>query len=57
LIAEERERLWRAHCFRMAEATQAVADWCEDLDMLRAYIELAARWVKMANEPPTPDRD
>jgi hypothetical protein len=36
----------------MAEATYALADWCEDTEMLAAYLDLAARWVRMAEEPP-----
>lgn len=49
---EERKHLWRAHCHRMAEATYAIADWCEDREMMDAYVKLAAKWVRMANEPP-----
>jgi hypothetical protein len=48
----ERQRRWVAHCRRMAEATYALADWCEDAAMLAAYLDLAARWIRMAEEPP-----
>lgn len=48
---EERRRRWRAHCERMAEATYAIADWCEDPEMMQAYIGLGARWLRMADEP------
>ena len=52
---EERRRRWSAHCHRMAEATYALADWCEDLDMMEAYVQLAAKWVVMADGPPMGD--
>lgn len=51
----EQQRRWTAHCHRMAEATQAVADWCEDREMMGAYLDLAARWINMASQPP-PDK-
>jgi hypothetical protein len=51
------KRRWEAHCHRMAEATHAIADWCEDLDMMGAYLELAARWLRMADSPPSYSRD
>ena len=38
----------------MAEATYALADWCEDPDMMRLYISLAGKWLVMAQAPPTP---
>ncbi|MDB5467712.1 MAG: hypothetical protein JWQ46_2474 [Phenylobacterium sp.] len=41
----------RAAFYRdMARATQDLADRCEDLDFLRAYVELAARWLRLAAE-------
>lgn len=46
------KRRWEAHCLRMAEATHAIADWCEDPEMMGAYLELAARWLRMAEQPP-----
>ncbi|MDB5448728.1 MAG: hypothetical protein JWQ97_4045 [Phenylobacterium sp.] len=49
---DDRQRRWSAHCHRMAEDTYALADWCEDLDMMEAYVELAAKWVIMAEGPP-----
>ena len=51
---DERQRRWTAHCLRMAEATHSLADWCEDLEMMRAYADLAARWINMSSEPPPP---
>jgi len=47
------KRRWEAHCLRMAEATHALADWCEDPAMVGAYLELAAQWIRMADEPPS----
>jgi hypothetical protein len=49
----DRARCWRAHCHRMADATYALADRCEDPEMLRGYVELAARWIRMADDPQT----
>jgi hypothetical protein len=37
----------------MADATYALADRCEDPEMLRGYVELAARWIRMADDPQT----
>jgi hypothetical protein len=48
----ERQRRWTAHCLRMAEATHTLADWCEDPEMMGAYLDLAARWLRMADQPP-----
>jgi hypothetical protein len=48
---DERRRLWRAHCLRMAEATHTLADWCDDLDMMESYVGLAARWLNMMEAP------
>lgn len=39
---------WVAHCHRMAEASYALADWCEDPEMMADYIRLAARWMDFA---------
>ena len=49
---DERRRCWRAHCFRMAEASYALADTCDDLDALRGHIAEAAAWVNRAERPP-----
>jgi hypothetical protein len=51
------ERRWHAHCHRMAEATYAIADWCEDPDMMRAYLDLAAKWTRMAGRGAPQDRN
>ena len=48
----DRKRRWVAHCHRMAEATYAIADWCEDAEMMGAYLALAAKWVKIASAGP-----
>lgn len=45
---------WAAHCHRMAEATYAIADWCEDTEMMAAYLALAAQWVQIAAKGPPP---
>lgn len=45
-------RRWSAHCHRMAEATRAIADWCDDPEMMNAYEALAARWTERAQTPP-----
>ncbi len=57
MIEDERQRRWTAHCHRMADATQAIADWCEDVEMMRTYIELAAKWLNLAKQPPPQGRD
>ncbi|CAN7584711.1 hypothetical protein LJR219_004330 [Phenylobacterium sp. LjRoot219] len=49
---EERRRRWKAHCERMAEATYTIADWCEDPEMIGAYLELAAKWFQLAERGP-----
>lgn len=46
------KRRWEAHCHRMAEATHAIVDCCEDLDMMGAYLELAAKWIRLATDGP-----
>ena len=53
-LQDEQKRRWIAHCERMAEATYALADWCEEPDMLAAYVALGARWVRMAELGPPP---
>ena len=54
-MTDKRQLSWVAHCNDMARATQAIADWCEDRDMLEAYVELAARWLRMAETLPAQD--
>ncbi len=51
-LEAERRRRWEEHCHRMAEATHAIADWCEDVTMMTAYLDLAAKWLRMAREMP-----
>jgi hypothetical protein len=51
---DETQRRWIAHCQRMAEATYALPDWCEDRWMAGAYAALGARWLQMAKSPPAP---
>jgi hypothetical protein len=54
-LDDERQRRWAAHCLRMAVATHDLADWSEDMQMMRAYLALAAKWIVMAEaEPPGP---
>ena len=48
--ADAKRRRWEAHCHRMAETTYAIAHWCEDQEMMEAYIKLAAQWVRMADQ-------
>jgi hypothetical protein len=52
VMDDERQLRWCAHCLRMAEATHALADWCEDLEMMGAYVALAAKWINMSSELP-----
>ena len=54
---EEQRRRWRAHCGRMAAATYALADCCEEPKMLGGYLQLAAMWVNMADALPAPGLD
>lgn len=44
--------IWKAHCLHMAEATHAIADWCDDPEMLHGYLALAAKWLAAAERPP-----
>lgn len=44
--------VWKAHCQHMAGATFAIADWCEDPEMLRDYLALAAKWISLSDGPP-----
>lgn len=37
-----------AYCRRMAMQTYALADAAEDLDMIRAYVDIATRWFRRA---------
>lgn len=53
---DDRKQRWAAHCHRMAEATHAIADWCEDPKMMAAYLELAASWIKLAEQAPAAPR-
>jgi hypothetical protein len=38
----------------MAEATYFIADRCDDPQMIGAYLDLAAQWLRMAARPPAP---
>ena len=53
---DDRKARWTAHCHRMAEATYAIADWCEDAEMMAAYLELAAEWIRLAERTPPDTR-
>ena len=48
----ERMSRWTAHGHRMAEAIYAIADGCEDAEMMGAYLALAARWLQIAADGP-----
>lgn len=39
---------WREHCLQMAYSTEALAEWCDDAEMTRAYRDLAAKWKTRA---------
>jgi hypothetical protein len=52
VMDDERQRSWCAHCLRMAEATHALADWCEDPAMIGGYIALAAKWIALSAQHP-----
>lgn len=54
---DERQRSWCTHCLRMAEATHALADCCEDPAMIGAYVTLAAKWIQMSAQPPAEGPD
>ena len=49
---DERQRSWRAHCLRMAEATHALADECDEPEMIAGYVALAARWINLSAQRP-----
>lgn len=53
----EQKRRWTAHCRRMAEATYALADWCDDPQMMASYVALGAKWVQMADVRSKSDED
>jgi hypothetical protein len=42
---------WRDHCLKMAKATYQLADRCDDLEMIGGYLDLAARWLSLADDP------
>jgi hypothetical protein len=43
---------WRDHCLQMAASTEALANWCEDAEMMNAYLDLARMWeTKAAGQP------
>jgi hypothetical protein len=43
-VAPEASDPWREHCLQMAYSTEALAEWCDDAEMSRAYRDLAAKW-------------
>lgn len=43
---------WRDHCLQMAHSTEALAQWCEDAEMMHAYLQLAAKWKTKAESRP-----
>lgn len=54
---DEDKLRWNSHCRRMAEATYALADWCEDPEMMSLYVDLAARWLRLAERAPRSSED
>lgn len=42
---------WRDHCLQMAYSTEALAQWCDDSEMMEVYLDLAARWKAKADRP------
>jgi hypothetical protein len=44
----ELQRAWRDHCLYMAHATEALAHWCGNEAMMKAYLDLAAEWTRQA---------
>jgi hypothetical protein len=53
----ERKRDWTAYCHRMAEMAYAMADQCQDPEVMNVYIGLGARWILHGQHcPPAPRR-
>ena len=51
-MTHDQERAWAAYCNRMAETSYAMADWCEDPEIMEVYIQLGGYWVRMGMEGP-----
>jgi hypothetical protein len=51
-MSDQRNRLWAAYCRQMAEMTYKLADWCDDAELMQAYIALGARWVNRGIDGP-----
>ncbi|HKR89186.1 MAG TPA: hypothetical protein VJS38_13525 [Phenylobacterium sp.] len=47
----EPQAAWREHCLQMAYSTEALAHWCDEAEMMNAYLELAAKWKAKADRP------
>jgi hypothetical protein len=56
LVADDHgRRRWRADCLQRAHATYALAEACTDVEMIEGYLELAARWLALAETGPLHD--
>jgi hypothetical protein len=53
-MEQDLEKRWTRHCHDMAHATYTIAERCEDADMLGRYLELAARWMRLADTADAP---
>lgn len=49
--APEPQDAWREHCLQMAYSTEALAQWCDEAEMMGAYLDLAAKWKAKADGP------
>jgi hypothetical protein len=49
-VEPEQRQQWRLHCRSMAEATYAMADQTDEPEMIEAYLALAAKWLRLAEE-------
>ena len=54
-MSDQRKPHWAAYCRQMAEMTYAIADQCEDAELLKAYLALGARWVNLGIDGPRAD--
>jgi hypothetical protein len=51
-MSDHRKPHWAAYCRQMAEMTYAIAERCEDTEMLKTYLALGARWVNLGIDGP-----
>jgi len=52
-LEPELQDAWRDHCLQMAYSTETLAHWCDDAEMMSAYLDLAALWKMKALGPQT----